>query len=116
MARAGAQRNRLADRFVEDGAADGVLLPQQQIRQRRGRRDRVVALVQRPAAVLHAGRDIDQQAAAQVGVFLELLDVQPVLLGPDLPVDVAQVVARRVLAVLQELDRSGRSTDCDACR
>ena len=102
--------------LVEHGAADGVLLAQQQIRQRGGGRDRVVVLGQRPAAVFHAGRDIDQQAAAEVGVLFVLLDVEPVLLGPDLPIDAAQVVARRVFAVLQELDAIGRSTGCDACR
>ena len=58
-----------------------------------------------PAAVAHAGRDVDQQRAAEVGVLLELLDVVAVLLGPDLPVDVPQVVAAGVLAVLAELDR-----------
>ena len=116
MARAGAKRNRLPDRFVERHAADRVLLPQQQIRQRGGGGDGVVALGHRAAAVGHAGRDIDQQAAPQVGVFFVLLDVEPILLGPHFPIDVAQVVARHVLAVLQELDSTGRSTDCDACR
>ena len=58
-----------------------------------------------PAAVAHAARDVAQQRAAEVRVFLELLDVVAVLLGPDLPVDVAQVVAAGVLAVLAELDR-----------
>ena len=104
MARARAERNRLADGFVEDGAADGVLLAEKQIGERGGGRDGVVALGHRAAAVFHAGRRIDQQAAAEVGVLFVLLDVQPVLLGPDFPIDAAQVVARRVLAVLQELD------------
>ena len=104
MARAGAERNHLADRFVEDGAADGVLLAKEQIGQCGGGRDRVVVFGHRAAAVFHAGRDIDQQAAAEVRVFFVLLDVEAVLLGPDLPIDAAQVVARRVFAVLEELD------------
>ena len=104
VARARAKRNRLADAFVEHRAAHGILLPQQQVGQRRGSRDRVIALGQRAAAVFHAGRRIDQQAAAQVGVFFELLDVQPILLGPHFPIDAAQVVAGGVFAVLQELD------------
>ena len=40
----------------------------------------------------------------QVGLLLVLLEVELVGLGPDLPVDVADVVARHVLAVLGELD------------
>ena len=116
MARARAKRNHLPDGFVENRAADGVLLAQQQIRQRGGGRHRVVALGQRAAAILHAGRNIDQQAAAEVRVFFILLDVEPVLLGPDFPIDAAQVVAGGILAVLQELDDFARSTDCDACR
>src|SRR5690606_24960970 len=39
------------------------------------------------------------------GLLLELLDVDPVRLGEDLPVDVSGVVAWHVLAVLRELDR-----------
>ena len=50
-------------------------------------------------------RNVDQQRGPQVRVFLELLDVVAVLLGPDFPVDVPQVVAGGVFAVLQELDR-----------
>src|SRR4029078_392671 len=45
-----------------------------------------------------------EHAAAEVGVLFVLLDVQTVLLGPDLPIDAAQVVAWRVFAVLEELD------------
>ena len=105
MARAGAERNRLADGFVEDGAAHGILLSEEQVSERGGDRDGVVVLRHRAAAVFHAGRDIDQQAAAEVRVLLVLLHVEAVLLGPDFPIDAAEVVARRVLAVLQELDR-----------
>ena len=43
--------------------------------------------------------------APQVGVFLVLLDVIAVLFGPHFPIDVPQVVAVAVLAVLQKLDR-----------
>ena len=42
--------------------------------------------------------------ATHVRVFFELLDVQSVLPGPDLPVDVPQVVAGGVFAMLQEFD------------
>ena len=94
----------LAHGFVERDAADGVLLPQQQVGQAAAAVAAYSYLFSGPAAVLHAGRDVDEQGAAEVGVFFVLLDVEPVLLGPDLPIDVAQVVAGGVFAVLQELD------------
>ena len=91
--------------LVERNAADGVVLLEHQVGQAGGERAGVFVLVQRPAAVPHAVRDVDQQRAAQVRVFFELLDVQAVLPRPDLPVDVPQIVAGHVFAMLQELDR-----------
>ena len=46
-----------------------------------------------------------QQVADQVGLFLELLEVILVGAAEDLPVEIAEVVAGGVLAVLGELDR-----------
>ena len=84
--------------------ADRVLLPEQQVAEAGGDGAGVVVLVQRPAAVVHRLADVDDQVAAQVGLGLVLLDVEAVGLGPDLPVEVADVVAGGVLAVLHELD------------
>ena len=58
-----------------------------------------------PRAVARASGDVDEQGAAQIGLFLELLDVIAILLGPDLPVDASQVVAVGIFAMLAELDR-----------
>ena len=55
--------------------------------------------------VVRTPGDVHQQRAAQVGVLLELLHIQPILPGPHLPIDVPQVVASRVFAMLQEFDR-----------
>ena len=96
--------------------ADGVLLAQEQVAEAGGDGAGVVVLVERPAAVVHRLADVHDERAAQVGLFLELLDVEAVGLGPDLPVEVADVVAGGVLAVLHELDASGRRTGCGACR
>src|SRR5207247_10997416 len=60
--------------------------------------------VERPVAVGHAPGNIDHERATEVGLFLVLLDVEPVLAGPDLPIDVPQVVAGDIFAMLQELD------------
>ena len=90
---------------VEGDAADRVLLPQQQVGQADGDRAAVFVLAHRAAAVAHAGGNVAQQRAAEVRVLFELLDVIAVLLRPDFPVDIAQVVAVGVFAVLAELDR-----------
>jgi len=55
--------------------------------------------------VAHRLAGIDKQVAGEVRFFFVLLEVVAVGLADDLPVDVAQVVARDVLAVLGELDR-----------
>ena len=64
----------------------------------------VFVFVERAVSILHAVGDINQQVAAHVGVFFKLLDVQSVLPRPDLPIDVSQVVAGNVFAVLQKFD------------
>ena len=43
--------------------------------------------------------------ALEIGFFLVLLDVQSIGLGPNFPIDVAQVIARSVLAMGREFDR-----------
>ena len=67
--------------------------------------DGVLVFAERPVAVLHTAGHIDQQLHSHVGFFFELLNVQSVLPRPHLPIDVTQVVAGMVLAMLQELDR-----------
>ncbi len=57
---------------------------------------------------MHRIADIHDHVAAQVGFFLELLDVKLVGFGPDFPVEMANVVARRVVAVLDEFDRMAK--------
>ena len=56
-------------------------------------------------SVAHRAGHVDQQVGAQLGLFLEALDVVLVdaAIGP--PVDVAQVVAGGILFVLGKLDR-----------
>ena len=93
-----------ADLLVEDRQANGVLLTKAHVGQAGRDRGSVIKFVEWTAAVGHAGRRVDQQSAPQVGVFFVLLDVESVLATPDFPVDVAQVVARDVLPVLNELD------------
>ena len=54
--------------------------------------------------VAHRRGRIEQQVAAEVGLFLVLLDVELVAFAEDFPVEVAGIDAGGVLAVLGELD------------
>src|SRR5207245_2315276 len=54
--------------------------------------------------VSHRTAIIDQQMTAQVGLVLEFLDEVTVRAGKEPPVEIARIVAGRVLAVLGELD------------
>src|SRR5690242_10568558 len=104
MAGAGAQRNRLSDTFIKNSTSNRVLLPQKQIGHRGSGCDRVIELRERTCTVAHAGRHVDQNAAAKIRVLLVLLHIEPVLLRPDFPIDASQVVTGCVLAMLEELD------------
>ena len=115
MAPLGVQGDPAADGFVERQATDRVLLPQQQIGDRNGQRAGVFEFIERARPVTHAAGNIDQQRRAEVRVFFVLLDVIAILLGPDLPIDVPQIVAGGVLAVLAKLDRlAEKGTAVDA--
>jgi len=62
-------------------------------------------LVGWPGPEIHGGRGVEVDLAAVVGIVLKLFDVERVTPGPDLPVEVAEIVALNVLAVTGELRR-----------
>ena len=100
-----AGRDRRADHVVERNHPDRVLLPQQEVRQRRGDLAGVLVLGELSRTEQHRLGQVHQQRRAKVCFLLVLLDVVAVGLGPDLPVDAADVVTGRVFAVLSELNR-----------
>ena len=104
VARPVAGRHVLADLVVERGQADRVALREQEVGQRRRERAGVLRFRVAAGAVAHRPAVVDQQVAAEVRLVLEFLDEVPVAAGEDPPVDVARIVAPRVLAVLGELD------------
>ena len=89
------RRQALADLLVEGDQADRVLLVDHQVAERRGQADAVLELGQLLAVgVAHRPGQVHHEVAGQVRLGLELLDVEPVGLGVDVPVDVGDVVAR----------------------
>ena len=105
--RARARRHERLDRAVAAREqADLVLLLDHEVRERgerRGPRTRASAMP--PPANCHRRRRVEHEVDGQLRLLLELLDVVAVDLRVRLPVDVAQLVAGRVLLVLGELDR-----------
>ena len=104
MDRGAVWENSIGDPIVEGDHADGVLLPDEQVGQGGGEVASVFELVEGAAAIGHAGGDIEEDIAPEVGLLLVLLDVKAVRSGEALPVEVSQIVARAVLAVFGELD------------
>ena len=100
-----ARRQDLAHVLVEGDDANGVLLPQQQIAQAGRDGATIIVLVQRSTAVVHRLADVHHQVATQIGLGLELFDIEAIRFGPYLPVEVANVVAGGVFPVLYEFDR-----------
>ena len=108
VAEARARRQHRADLVVERDEAGRVALAQQHQRERGDEALGVGELGQDGVGIAgpgHGPADVAHHHGAEVGLFLELLDVQPVVPAEDLPVDVAELVARLVHPVLGELDR-----------
>ena len=94
----------VAHLIVEDDQAGGVaLVLDGEIKQRSGREARVIHLVDGVGRVLHGVAGVEQHGQQAVGFAAIALQVGALGAGEDVPVHVAQVVARRVGAVFGEL-------------
>ena len=90
---------------VKRDQSNRVLLGNHQVSQGGGQTDRVVEFCQfLLVRVSHRLTQIHDQVARDIGLRLKFLDVILVGLGEDLPVNILQVVAVRVLAMFAELD------------
>ena len=98
-----ARRDAKAEFAVEEGEADGVALPDDEVGQRSGEVGGVGQLRHLARAVAHRRADVHEEVEAGVGLVLELLDVVAIRPGEELPIDVGGVVARHVGPVLHEL-------------
>ena len=103
--RRGARPDHTAELRVVESQAHGVALVEHEVRQRGGDvlGERELGRVR--AGVAHAAGRIDDEGGAEVRLLLELLDVVAIRLADRPPVDVADLVAGVVLAMLGELDR-----------
>lgn len=104
MAGAVAGGEILADLVVEGQQADGVALLVEEEGERGGEGIRVGGLCDAARAEVHRATVVSEEVAAEVGFVLELLDEVAVAPGEEFPIEIARVVAGRVLAILGELD------------
>ena len=98
-------RDHRAHGRVERDQPDRVALADHQVGQRRRQPPRVLELRDGLARVAHAARRVDDEIGLKVRLFFIFLDVIAVGLAEGPPVDMADLVAGPVLAMLGELDR-----------
>ncbi len=103
MIRVRACRQHLANFGIERDEPDHVLLLLQHVGETRRAGGRIIVL-RAVLTVVHRFTGIDDQGALEVRLLFVFLDVEPVSLGPDLPVDVPGIVAGRVFAVGGKFD------------
>src|SRR5512141_2615143 len=107
VAGARARRNHRADGVVEGDEPGGVPLPKQHQRQGGDQPAGIVEVGKHGGGISapgHRAGCVADHDGAEVGLLLELLDVEPVVAAEYLPVDVAELVARLVHAVFREFD------------
>ncbi len=102
--RLGRRLEEAPDVVVEQDQPGGVRLLEHEVCERGGDVRAVFELRQLAGFVVHRLRDIEQNPSPEVGFFLVFLDVEAVGSSEDFPVEVLEVVAGRVFAVLCELD------------
>ena len=107
MRRIAARPHERTQFAVKRGQANAVLLLQDQIRQRSRNALRVLQLTQRRlgSPIAHALAGVQDEIADKIGLLLVLLQVILVGFSEDLPINLAQIIAGHVFAVLCELDR-----------
>src|SRR6516225_10217131 len=96
------RRPALGDPFAEHADPDPLEVDQAHNAEGRGDPDRTRELARRTEA--HRRRRVDDQVQAEILLVDEQLDVQTVEAPVDVPVDVAEVVAYPVGAIVAELD------------
>ena len=95
--------NVVAHLVIENDHAGGVALQIGQIGQRNGQETPVVEFGGPVRAVTHGRAGVEHQSELRIGLAAIALQVHALGAGEDVPIHVAQVVTRRVSAILGEL-------------
>src|SRR5216684_5156418 len=104
MAVAMARRQIIAYAIVEADQSHGVALAVQEPGQRGGECAHIVRLGIIERAIMHRAALVHEQVAAEIGLVLESLEVVAVRARIQTPIQIARVIAWRVLAVFGEFD------------
>jgi hypothetical protein len=94
--------NVILDVLIEDDESGGVTLNGRHVAQRRSDEARVIELVNRLRSVAHRRRSIEEEKELGIGLALVAFQVAAVGAGEDVPIDVPEIVALGVGAVLGE--------------
>ncbi len=105
VAQLAAGRQPVAPVRVEDVESDAVALIDDEIRQGRRQRFREFELVRILVAVEHRVARVHHQMGGEVRFLLVLLDGVAIGTSVAFPVDMANIIARHILAMLDEFDR-----------
>src|SRR5262245_3248040 len=98
------RRDLLHDRFCHTRQANRVALLARQIAERRHKPPAVFELRDAARAKIHRAAGIKNEAAAEIGVGLEFLDIEAVGAAIRPPVEPPQVVAGNIFAIFGEFD------------
>src|SRR5688572_33201522 len=90
--------------FIEQRGAYHVALLVKEPRKRSDERAGVIGLGDVAGAEAHRAAGVHEQEAAEIGFLLEFFEKVPVGAGKDAPVEIAEVVAGRILAIFGKLD------------
>jgi hypothetical protein len=103
-------RELMLDGIIEAHQADGIALTQEDIRERERERAGITVLCgsfgERIGMmwVVHGGGGIEEEISAEIGLILELLDVVAVAFRQEPPIEMAEIIARRIFFMLGEFD------------
>jgi len=103
-AAAGRYGHARGPRAPEQHRADTVAAPHEHVRDRRRELRQYMSLVPGERAEAHGCRGVEQQPRGQLAILEELPHVRGVHPRRHVPVDVAQVVARHVLADVRDVE------------
>ena len=99
----GAGRDELPELLVMNREPDRIALAVKEMAERSGRGGPHLELAEGAGPVGHRGARIEHEQSRDIGLFLVALDIVAVHASEDLPVEMAQVIAGNVFAMLNEL-------------